>query len=323
MGVSPNDLLTHHVGSFTVPTFVEYIPRVSDAVSAATRRVYTPYWTRILDTWGQRRLDEPNASEIKQLAEQTRCQITPRRNARGGRSAVEHLIAALRCLYAHAVADGLLGEANDPSRRVTKPRRLPTTRRALTDKQLVELNRVAASTGNDPTLDALLLRLHTETACRRGGALALRRCDLDPDQCLIRLREKGETIRWQPISPTLMAHLQTHWQHRGDNDLHQPLLRSSRGSPISRRRYDRLWSRLGDHLPWVATQQITTHWLRHTTLTWVERHFGYAVAREYAGHANGHGAAGATGTYVRAGLDEVATALATLTGEEHPLASAP
>jgi hypothetical protein len=26
----------------------------------------------------------------------------------------------------------------------------------------------------------LLLRLHTETACRRGGALALRLMDLDP-----------------------------------------------------------------------------------------------------------------------------------------------
>ena len=50
-----------------------------------------------------------------------------------------------------------------------------------------------------------MLRLHTETACRRAGALALRPDDLDPDQCLIRLREKGETVRWQPVSPTLMG----------------------------------------------------------------------------------------------------------------------
>ena len=28
---------------------------------------------------------------------------------------------------------------------------------------------------------------------------------------------------------------------------------------------------LGRHLPWVRTQQISTHWIRHTTLTWVER----------------------------------------------------
>ena len=24
-------------------------------------------------------------------------------------------------------------------------------------------------------------------------------------------------------------------------------------------------------LPWVRTQQISTHWIRHTTLTWVEK----------------------------------------------------
>jgi integrase len=59
-----------------------------------------------------------------------------------------------------------------------------------------------------------LLRLHTETACRRGGALALRPRDLDPDQCLIPLREKGETVRWQPVSPTLMARLTEHGRQR-------------------------------------------------------------------------------------------------------------
>jgi integrase/recombinase XerC len=65
---------------------------------------------------------------------------------------------------------------------------------------------------------------------------------------------------------------------------------------------------------------VTTHWLRHTTLTWVERTFGYAVARAYAGHV-GRGDVGTTSTYVRADLHEVAAALAALTGEPHPLAT--
>jgi hypothetical protein len=34
--------------------------------------------------------------------------------------------------------------------------------------------------------------------------------DLDPDQGLVRLREKGETLRWQPISLDLAAHLVDH-----------------------------------------------------------------------------------------------------------------
>jgi integrase len=69
----------------------------------------------------------------------------------------------------------------------------------------------------------------------------------------------------------------------------------------------------------VATQQISTHWLRHTTLTWVERSFGYAVARAYAGHTSGENDATTT-TYVRANIQEVAAALAALTGEPHPIA---
>ena len=64
------------------------------------------------------------------------------------------------------------------------------------------------------------------------------------------------------------------------------------------------------------------HWIRHTTLTWVERSFGYAVARACAGHTDSGGAAGATSTYVRASVSEVAAALAALTGEPHPLAAA-
>ena len=58
-----------------------------------------------------------------------------------------------------------------------------------------------------------------------------------------------------------------------------------------------------------------------TTLTWVERNFGYAVARAYAGHTDGGSETGATATYVRASLPEVAAALAALTGEPHPLAT--
>jgi hypothetical protein len=60
---------------------------------------------------------------------------------------------------------------------------------------------------------------------------------------------------------------------------------------------------------------------RHTTLTWVERNFGYAVAKAYAGHTDIGSDTGATATYVRATTHEVAAALAALTGEPHPLAT--
>jgi integrase/recombinase XerC len=97
------------------------------------------------------------------------------------------------------------------------------------------------------------------------------------------------------------------------------LLRYGNGRRITYRRDDHLWERLGRYLPWVRAQQISMHWIRHTTLTWVERRFGYAVAKAYAGHTD-NGSGGATATYVRATTHEVATALAALTGEPHPLA---
>ena len=95
------------------------------------------------------------------------------------------------------------------------------------------------------------------------------------------LREKGETVRWQPVSPTLMGCLVQHGQDRRAPADGQ-LLRYADGRPVTSRRYDHLWTRIGRHLPWVdAADQL--HWIRHTTLTWVERNFGYAVARAYAG----------------------------------------
>jgi len=265
--------------------------------------VYGSYWNRILDHWADRRLDEPTPSQIEQLVEYTKTHTVSRRNGRGGRGAAEHLVAALRCVYRHAENDRLIRQADNPARKVAKPRRLPSTRRAVPGERLAEINRVVAATGNDPTLDAMLLRLHTETACRRAGALALRPRDLDGIQCLILLREKGETMRWQPVSPTLMTHLRRHAVQHGTAPGEQ-LLRSLSGSPITSRRYDYLWSRLGKHLPWVATQQITTHWLRHTTLTWAERNFGHAIAAAYAGHTRGGHTEGATATYTRASLEE-------------------
>jgi integrase len=212
----------------------------------------------------------------------------------------------------------LIAASTSPAHQIAKPRRLPNVRRALTPRELAEINAVARTSGNDAILDALLLRLHTETACRRGGALALRLMDLDPDHGLLRLREKGETLRWQPISLDLAAHLVDHAHNRRAVTPTDHLLRYRDGRPLTSRRYDHLWRRIGDRLPWVTAQGISTHWLRHTTLTWVERNFGYGIARAYAGHTDKTGPA--TTTYIKADLQAVATALAALTGQPHPLA---
>ncbi|MGY1943903.1 tyrosine-type recombinase/integrase [Nocardia asiatica] len=318
LDVRPEDLLTAptHV---TIPTFGEYVPQVVDAAPAGARRTYLPYWHKLSSRWPDRSIADPTGLELQQLVEHTRRHAIVRRNSREGRSAAEHMVGAIRRLYRHAVASQYIPASRNPAAALDKPRRQRSSRRALSARQLTQINHVAATTGDDPDLDTLLLRLHLETACRTGSALRLRPEDIDPDHSQIRLFGKGGTIHWQPISPTLTTRL-LHHGSRGD-DPSQQLLRYRYGRPITRRRYDHLWERLGRHLPWITTHQITTHWLRHTTLTWIERHYGYAIARAFAAHAEPTGQDGATLTYVQATITEIATAVAELTGEPHPLAT--
>ncbi|MEU3768651.1 site-specific integrase [Amycolatopsis keratiniphila] len=326
LGVDPAELLTTPSPEDglsqrrPMPTIREWIPVVAALLSPSTAASYGSYWAKAEAVWGDRPMDTITATEIKAQSEIARATAVVRRNSRGGRNAAENFIAAVRCLYKHLENDGRLDQQCNPARRVTKPRRNASTRRALPNGQLSELNDVVASTGDDPELDALLCRLHEETACRRGGALALRPRDLDRLQCTVLLREKGETERWQPVSPTLMRHLIVHGEERGDGNRDEQLLRYANGNPITKRRYDYIFRRVQAELEWARALQVTAHWLRHTTLTWVERNFGIGVARAYAGHSD-TGSDLTTTSYVKADITEVAAALAALTGEPHPLAA--
>ena len=49
MGLSPADLVAAPTNRPVVPTFAEYVPVVSAAVSAGTRRAYGSHWNRITE----------------------------------------------------------------------------------------------------------------------------------------------------------------------------------------------------------------------------------------------------------------------------------
>ncbi len=86
------------------------------AVTAGTSRVYGSYWNRAVQQWGQRRIDEPTPSEVRQLVEHVKAHGVARRDARGGRCAGEHLVATLRCPYRHTEDDGFIEAADNPAR---------------------------------------------------------------------------------------------------------------------------------------------------------------------------------------------------------------
>ena len=319
MGISAADLVKAAGIRPPAPTFNQYIPVVTAAVSASTAGVYGTYWRKTAERWGDRPIDQVTPTEIETLTRELQQDALERRNYRGGIGTIEHTISALRCLYTRAVADGLISAEDNPAAKVRKPRRPDSQRSGLPLDRLAELVTATATASSDPELDSLIIRFHIETACRRGGMLALRPRDLDTEHCLAQLHEKGNSARWQPISPTLTHLLQHHIVSRGAA-ADQSLLRTRTGRPVGRRRYDTLFGHLYKALPWAAAQQVSAHWLRHTTLTWVERHYGYSIALAYAGHKETPSDAGTTARYTKATLEEVATALTGLTAESHPLA---
>lgn len=323
LGLSVEDLSVSMAPSTEVPTFTSYLTQLRESLPPVTVKNYESYWRVVEKYWGERRLDDVAPTEIDRLVNQHRANAVVRSNSRDGRGAATSLISALRCIYRYAERDALIHPADNPASKIPRPQQLPSPRHALSRTQVMELAEVASTTGNDPELDALIFRLHLETACRRGGSLALDTGNLNDTDCLVQLHEKGGTVRWQPISPSLTNHLLHHIKSRGGTDTTTKLLRYRNGRPMGRRRFDYLSERLRDYLPWANTIQFSIHWLRHTTLTWVEREYSYAVARAYAGHGQrAVTSTEATFTYVRAGLPEVAHALSTLTGEPHPMAEA-
>jgi integrase/recombinase XerC len=79
MGIDPADLLQDAAGRPEIPTFADYIPRVSQAVSNGTRRVYGTYWNRVVKAWGPRLITSVSPLEISQLAEDIKANVVPRR----------------------------------------------------------------------------------------------------------------------------------------------------------------------------------------------------------------------------------------------------
>lgn len=139
LGLSPEDLLQR---SADVPTFADYVPKVATAAGPGARRTYSSYWNQIVAAFGDTRLDQPDATDIEILMRQTMNTRIVRRTDRGGHSTGEHLLAAMRTIYTHAIRDDLLPAQHNPAAAIPKPSRQPSLRRALTNAELAAINDV-------------------------------------------------------------------------------------------------------------------------------------------------------------------------------------
>lgn len=122
--------------------------------------------------------------------------------------------------------------------------------------------------------------------------VALTLADLDTTNSQVALHEKGGTLRWQPVSPTLLAALRQYASARGAQNPSDQVFRylvrkgDTVGAPLTRHRYNTLANRWQKALPWAAQYAVSPHWLRHTTVTAAERLSGsFGVASAFAGHA--------------------------------------
>lgn len=322
MGITVDELAAASAHNMDRPSVSvrDYLPAVEAASTDGAKLTYRPYWRLLVTRLGDQAIAAVKPSDLRALALEAQRRAVRRSNSRGGTSARENCVAALRAYFRLAVEDGLIDES--PADKVQKPRRRASRRRGFTDAELLKIYEVTQSGGDDPVLDSLVLRFHLETGARRAGALGLRRRDLDVQRQSVRLREKNNTERWQPVSKTLLDALIDHADLRratnGEDAVFRRLPRrgATVGVPMSRRRYNTLVGRWARELPWVREQGVSIHWCRHHATSAIERIAGYAVARAFAGHAEGSEVT----TYIKAHAHEVARAVAIYTGEGHPLA---
>ena len=304
-----------------------------------TYRTHETNWIRLEKLHGNlpiNQLTEELALEFcsyaMRLAKKTHAINAKCRKAKGltikeetGHHAYNRALDTLATIISYGLKKGVL--TNSPLSDIKRKAISESDRHGLTPDQVEEILCVALRGGSDPELEYLMLWTIIETACRSGGLIKLQLQDLDTKELMIRFHEKGGKSRKQPVSNALMQSIISLAKSRGVKSptdslfsykyicscrcikklectckSHQHSNCSELSIPVSPHKFEKLWKRLGEQISWVAEKQISNHWLRHTTLTWVDRATSSnSIASKYAGH----GPATVTAGYTSARKEEI------------------
>jgi site-specific recombinase XerD len=218
--------------------------------------------------------------------------------ARHGVGAQEAMILATRAAFTHAIGAGLV--RHNPACQVPLPDRPPSRRGALSADQLTQAHFALVAHSRDPELDDLVFGFLRETGCRRHGAIRLSQDDLAPATRAVRLVEKYAKQRWVPISAHLVHRLVSHTALRHDGC--NLVLHRRDGGHLNDKWFEGFARRI-QNLAWAKELGVSAHWIRHTTITDIERIAGVRVAAAYAGHADSN--FGVTGTYTKVSPEEL------------------
>lgn len=289
----------------TLPTIGDFAHEVQSLLVGRTLDTYRGHLNRLATALGDRRLDEVSLLTLEKLAVDVRHDALARARTKHGYGAQESFVNATRFLFLCAVKAGHLRD--NPAVGLERPRRRRSTRRALSADELQAVFDAVIMTSRDPELDLLILAFARETACRREGILNLRLDDLHPMPSVV-LYEKFDEQREIPISSPLLAALHAHSANRYPGA--DTVFRYPNGSPLTDRRFDTIFGRVGQTLPWAKSLGVSLHWIRYSTLTDIRVSSGERVAAAYAGHGDGSG--GVTALYTRASFAELQEAHARL-----------
>lgn len=119
----------------------EWVATSEATFSSRTAATYRPYWRIAVQHHGDEALAAVTVADLQVVVGDAIARAVARRPGSTGRASQETCVAALRALFARAVASGVV-HAN-PAAALVKPRRARSRRRALDDNELAQLVVVA------------------------------------------------------------------------------------------------------------------------------------------------------------------------------------